>query len=548
MSTTEGRAQLDSFLTQLWPNGFQGMWALFWGAPSKKSLWVPELTPDVLDQVVSWGAKENVYLGCGLRGADLGPTLRGKFADVTAIPGLWLDIDYGTEHKKPNLPPTEEDAVTLIRDMGPSPSLIVHSGRGLQAWWLFREPWIFDGDQDRTAAEALTMGWCNTLRARAKAKGWDADQVGDLPRVMRLPGLWNHKGVKKPTVLRPQEGESLRYNPGEFGHFLLTEEAEGKSIAQISWKFELKPAADPPAEKFAALMELDTRFKLAWQHARTDFQDQSLSSYDMALATRAFAAGWNGQEIVDLLLAHRRKYKGDPEKSARRDYFERTLNAAISGKDEEVRRQTIDDLKAGKPLPDEVLKDPAELLALISEQLGVPVQKFVRYRTGEANTYKLTVMGLDIAVPSVKELDSQTEFRRLLLDHTGIRILPLKPMEWHSLITNLFRAVEDVDSSMANKQSSYKAWIEHFLTMSRSGVGDESRWQDACIQGAPFLLKGATWIPTHGFLRFVKHHMMEQVTAKQLAIELVRLGYEHEVKKLRNQNGVSTSRGCWKVL
>jgi hypothetical protein len=162
------------------------------------------MTDDVLTRLEAWGAKENVYIGCGLRGQNFGSTLRGERADVIAIPGLWLDIDYGKGHKKPNLPPTEEDARLLIKDMGPAPTMIVQSGRGLQAWWVFREPWLLDTEEDRAKAERLTKGWSTTLRAHAKARGWDADQVGDLPRVMRLPGLWNHKGVRKRTALLGQ--------------------------------------------------------------------------------------------------------------------------------------------------------------------------------------------------------------------------------------------------------------------------------------------------------------------------------------------------------
>lgn len=549
MPESDARTQLQQFLTTLWPDGLDGSWALFWGAPSKQSLWTEELTPTVLDTLMTWGAKENVYVGCGLRRENLGATLRGDRESVVAIPGLWLDIDYGKEHKKPNLPPTEAEALALIRDMGPSPSLIVHSGRGLQAWWAFKEPWVFDGEADRAKAEQLTKGWSSTLRARAKAKGWDADQVGDLPRVMRLPGLWNHKGKRRPTVLQAVADPMLRYNPGDFDAFL-SEDTGGaaKPVAQVSWKFELNPDANPPAEKFAALMELDHRFKLAWQHNRTDFQDQSLNVYDLALATRAFIAGWNGQEIVDLLLAHRKKYNGDPEKSRRRDYFERTLNVAISGKEEETRRQNIADFKAGKPIPEETLNDPAEVRAFLSEQLGVPIQKVIRYRnSGEGNNYTITVAGVEVDVASIEDIESQTKFRRLIYDHTGIRPLPFKPMEWHNFLNHFSRIWEDVDGSMASKRSNYTAYIEHYLTTGSSGVADESAWQDACLRGDPFMLDGHTWVPTFGLLRHILTQCNDKLTTKQLCLQLIRLGFEHDQKKLRNRKGTSTTRGCWRV-
>ena len=168
------------------------------GAPSKRSSWVQSITPDELAAIDIWAAKENVYLRCALRSANLGPTLRGEKADCVAIPGVWADLDYaegGGQEAEP--PQTEDDAMRLLAEMGPPPSIIVHSGRGLQAWWLFKEPWAFESDDDRAKAEALTKGWCSTLRARAKVHGWDADQVGDLTRVMRLPGTWEPGGAEE---------------------------------------------------------------------------------------------------------------------------------------------------------------------------------------------------------------------------------------------------------------------------------------------------------------------------------------------------------------
>lgn len=324
------------FLTALWPD-HQEQWLLFWRLPCKRSEWVQAITDEVCAKLETWAHAEDVYMGCGLRAENLGPTLRGEREAVVAIPGLWLDVDIdGPEHRKPNLPPTEEDARRLIAELGLPPTMVVHSGGGLQAWWCFREPWIFESEEDRTAAERLTKAWCTTLRAKAKAHGWDADQVGDLPRVMRLPGLWNRKGVPKPTVLLSCD-EEARYNPDDFEPYLLADLNGSVLRDQQAWSFELHPAAEPPADKFALLSEVDQTFSLSWHHARKDLQDQSASSYDLSLATRSLAAGWSTQEVVNLLIAHRRKHRQDLK--LRRDYYERTLNRAVNGPDKRVRQE-----------------------------------------------------------------------------------------------------------------------------------------------------------------------------------------------------------------
>ena len=67
--------------------------------------------------------------------------------DIIAIPGLWLDLDYqspGAHKTRHPLPPTKEAALSLL-DVAPyKPSLIVHSGHGLQIYWLFKELAGFD--------------------------------------------------------------------------------------------------------------------------------------------------------------------------------------------------------------------------------------------------------------------------------------------------------------------------------------------------------------------------------------------------------------------
>ena len=541
MPTLPANNDLQRFLEAVWPD-LDGRWLLFWGAPSKRSSWVQSITPDELAAIDIWAVKENVYLGCALRGANLGPTLRGEKADCVAIPGVWADLDYaeGGGHKKPNLPQTEDDAMRLLAEMGPPPSIIVHSGRGLQAWWLFKEPWAFESDDDRAKAEALTKGWCSTLRARAKVHGWDADQVGDLTRVMRLPGTWNRKGVPKKTRLL--ELNEHRYEPSDLEGYLLPETEEKAQAANLTWAFDLNPAAEPPADKFMRLCEIDQAFKSAWEHSRTDLQDQSASSYDLSLATKALAASWTGQEVVNLLIAHRRRHNADLK--LRKDYYERTLNLAMTGKGVEERRALVDDMKAGKALPEEMAKDPAEILAVLSERLGVHITKIVRYRS-EGNTYQLEVNGKMVNAGTIDNFDSQTRFRRIIFDHTDHRIVQFKEDAWHHILQHLFRAVENVDVQSGTNKGAFENWLELYLS---DGVATEEGWQKAAIDNSPFKLKGETYIVAEGFRRFLLSHMQERITSQDLTMQLTKLGYQYERKNVKNHKGVNTKRSVWKIF
>jgi hypothetical protein len=146
----------------------------------------------------------DVWVGAGTRPADLGPYKRGEADTITGIPGIWLDADYADAgHKKTNLPPDEAQALALIAALGVEPTLIVHSGHGLQPWWLFDSFWSFRNDTDREAAARLTQAVNARFKALSESVGYSADNVSDLARIMRAVGTINHKAEPVPvTILR----------------------------------------------------------------------------------------------------------------------------------------------------------------------------------------------------------------------------------------------------------------------------------------------------------------------------------------------------------
>ena len=81
--------------------------------------------------------------------ADHGPTHRCVSDEIAGISGFWADLDLrvGRAHKKA-LPATIADALSII----PECHAAHHrdrTGNGAHAWWLFKEPYIFDDDEDR---------------------------------------------------------------------------------------------------------------------------------------------------------------------------------------------------------------------------------------------------------------------------------------------------------------------------------------------------------------------------------------------------------------
>jgi len=271
---------------------------------------------------------QNVYFGVGLIRGD--PAGRGKHEDIAAIGALWCDVDvHSPAHPRENLPQSLEEARGLLRQMPLPPSVVVASGHGLHAYWLLHEPWIFDRDEDRTLAASLARRWHGLVCTLATQKGWSLENLGDLTRVLRLPGTLNHNASGNPVPVRILESHPLRrYTPDDFEPFLPSEPQAAPAETAPIGPLVLRPDAEPPAVKLLETASQSPLFWATWKRDRPDLADQSQSGYDLSLATIAVLSGWSDQEVADLIIAARRHHGQKPEKALREDYIRRTLAKA----------------------------------------------------------------------------------------------------------------------------------------------------------------------------------------------------------------------------
>lgn len=128
---------------------------------------------------------------------------RGSEADSQELVGLWADIDIaGPGHKttKP-LPTDEAQARKIIEESGlPEPTVWVHSGGGLYPWWLLKSSARPEGEEGLDEAKILIQGWQKIIAHSASKLGFHyGTEVGDLARVLRIPGTINRKaGLERP--------------------------------------------------------------------------------------------------------------------------------------------------------------------------------------------------------------------------------------------------------------------------------------------------------------------------------------------------------------
>ncbi|GIJ51297.1 hypothetical protein Val02_81830 [Virgisporangium aliadipatigenens] len=137
-------------------------------------------------------------------------TGRGGADDSAALPALWADVDIaGPGHAEHDLPPDVPAVEQLLATSGlPTPTLTVHSGGGVYPIWLLDQPWVLTAD-DLDAAKALAKDWQAVIEHAAATHGWRYGRgVGDLARVLRVPGTINRKaGLARPCAITAATGQ-----------------------------------------------------------------------------------------------------------------------------------------------------------------------------------------------------------------------------------------------------------------------------------------------------------------------------------------------------
>lgn len=165
-----------------------------------------------LDELQDWvNQGYNVYtspcLFDPMRDANSDRTTR-KAQDVVCVPGVWADMDVKEDVE--NLPQDTSELKRVFEDL-PRPTMSVNSGSGgRHYYWLFEEP-LYDTD----LAKELTTKWIkrvSRIASKTLNRTIKFDSVGDLSRILRVPGTWRFpKSFKSPTPVGLQFSDGPRY-------------------------------------------------------------------------------------------------------------------------------------------------------------------------------------------------------------------------------------------------------------------------------------------------------------------------------------------------
>lgn len=338
--------------------------------PKPRTRWVP-LAVDSLASAVAAAdgvGVTGVYIGVGLTRSPGPDAERLTVDDTVGIAFVCADIDIlGAGHDERNPKPYAPDlgtALSIANSLGLRPTVVVHTGHGIQAYWRLDEPWIFgavdvDDDgapvvdparvtADREAAKALTWEFVTSIRIRARLMGdWHVDPTGDLARLMRSPGSANRKiaGENLPVHILEGEGDPARrytredleaviapralLDPYRVGALEATADLAGVDLAGLWAQVQTAPEHTP---RWLASV-LDSGFDDALCRIWSGEEDASRyhnddSEIDMALVAAVLRLELGAARAAQAVMARRVRVGRKVEKvdpAERVDYLARTV-------------------------------------------------------------------------------------------------------------------------------------------------------------------------------------------------------------------------------
>jgi len=295
-------------------------------------------------------------------------------------------------------------------------------------------------------------------------------------------------------------------------------------------KFAGKPlSADPsatvPEDLLNRHMAADSRFKSTWLRQRQDLKDQSQSGYDLALANFGFEAGLAEQQVVDLIIHHRRIHGQRPR--TRLDYFQRTISKAFKRNEDPAPTKSFEAPVEEPGQPSHQTKpDSATARALLCEQIsnaiGVRVLRIVKI-DGQEPTYRVELEATKIGFPSVDKLVGQQSFRMKIASAVDHLIPRIPGKVWDRIAQMMLNALTVEDGGdEADLVGAAKMYVERYL--SETPFIDAEEDQPYQTRFKPAAYEGQIAIRSHDLQQHINKAWGENRAIKEVTAMLSALG------------------------
>jgi len=536
-----------TFLLDLFGGNPDQAYLLIWTLADKRSHWFQSIE----DAAAFVASVRNcdVYVGVGLSPEDFGPVHRCPSEKISGLVGFWADLDLASEaHAKTKLPTTIEDALSVIpAEM--APTLVVATGNGAHAWWLFKEPLMFDSAQERRQTASLIARWQSLLRLNAASKGWAFDRLSDLARVLRIPGTVNAKDPRNPKDVVVHSNSGRRYNSSDFEEFLdaagiadpdtENRHARDWSAQSRAMPLRVEPQACIPQEVLDGWMAQDMRFKNTWLRQRHDLRDQTQSGYDLALANFGIEAGLSEQQIVDLIIHHRALHS--QKQRSRVDYYERTIAAAHRATAVTVPPPSV----PPEQTPETALpSDPATTKARLCERISqafevVRVLRLIKI-TGDEPTYVMELADATIKFGNVAKLIDQKNVRVAIAAATNRLIARIKPKDWEQLVQIMLDALtEHEGGDETDAVGAAKMYLARYLSETAFIPSIQSQPLQSALK--PTIINGQIAVSASDLQMHLNKVLFQNLSVKAIAQMLTVIG----AKSLRIRGARLRDQSRW---
>lgn len=287
---------------------------------------------DFVKTCCEWDGKRNIYVGINPRARK-----GGTREDVDQVVAVVLDIDAARPDKKQaategELKNAEHTADRIIADFkarGFIQSVKCCSGNGWQLW--FAIPPINAAVLGRELVEGKLQEFQKRVKAKYEDKRVTIDNIGDLPRVIKVIGTMNIKG--EPTPERPHrlsfaQGDFVRREDALLRDYILSLELPQPP------KFIAQPVK-LSNEKVLEIIKHSPEIRRYYERGDID-----RSKADFAITCWLAKHSIPAEQIRDVLLStswskiHDAKKVGDSER-----YFRLTYEHALAAVQDEIKAQ-----------------------------------------------------------------------------------------------------------------------------------------------------------------------------------------------------------------
>ena len=490
-----------------------------------------------LDAAVEYAAKMSrskceVYVGQGLfrQKPDRG---RGLAEEVAAIASVWADVDIldSVHATEKSYPPDAETAGGLAR-IGPHrPTHVVGSGYGLHAYWQFREPWIFDSDEERDSAAMFLRRVGATLQSRARDRGYELDQVHDLARILRIPGTLNWKGEEPRAVeLLPIFSTGTLYLQDDLEEWLL--DATSSAVRGVSKPFdvdsvyfEMPPVHEPDSHwvrnMAQKMIELDPAFKPLWEMKDRRFGNDA-SRYELAFANRLVEAQCTDQQIADFNYVWRSEIAKKPPK-----HF-RSMQITI----EKARAQHLSECNLaditsgehydGEGVPRDAMLDAINRIFFLTGDRRI--EHFVKWGDDDAEYGFILSDGDLLKIGGSDVLLSAPLLNRRFIDRFNLMLDDKVKKSWPTVVRQLLQIVEERETNRARRDChNLYEHIYGFLD-TRDPATDPEDVEEAIRRREPCVKDGMLWFSYSELVSWARVSGHEKIAASKFRTWLDDLG------------------------